>query len=116
MPRLKQDPRIPQSVLKKVQDVDYNNKVVLFAYLGTAPTGGYGIGIEKITMQANKMTVTVHTKSPEANSMVTMAATRPADYIALDRAIFDIWGGVDISFVDQTGRVLSKNKVTISHR
>ncbi len=111
-----QDRRIPASVLKQVQNIDYHNKVVLFAYLGTAPTGGYGIGIEKITMQANKMTVTVHTNSPGAGSMVTQAAAQPADYIALDRAIFDIWGGVDVTFVDQTGRVLSKNKLTITHR
>lgn len=114
--QLKQDSRIPENVLSKVKDINYNNKVVLFAYLGTAPTGGYGIGIEKVTMNANKMTVTVHTRSPQPGAPVTLAMTQPSDYLVIDRAIVDIWGGVDITFVDQKGQVLSKNKLTIIHR
>ncbi|HWR42569.1 protease complex subunit PrcB family protein [Sporomusa sp.] len=114
--QLNQDKRIPENVLSKVKDIDYNKKVVLFAYLGTAPSGGYGVGIEKVVMNGNKMTVTVHTKSPRAGSAVTLAITQPSDYVVLDKTIFDIWGGVDITFVDQNGKVLSKNKLTISHR
>ncbi|MDF2569436.1 MAG: hypothetical protein K0R55_1040 [Sporomusa sp.] len=114
--QLKQDKRIPENVLNKVKEINYANKVVLFAYLGTAPSGGYGIGIEKVTMNANKMTVTVHTLSPRPGAPVTMAMTQPSDYVVLDKAIFDIWGGVDLTFVDQKGQVLSKNKLTISHR
>lgn len=114
--QLKQDSRIPENVLNRVKDVDYNKKVVLFAYLGTAPTGGYGVGIEKVTMNANKMTVTVHTRSPQPGAPVTLAMTQPSDYLVIDRAIVDIWGGVDITFIDQKGQVLSKNKLTIIHR
>lgn len=114
--QLTQDKRIPEDVLKKVKDIDYTNKVVLFAYLGTAPSGGYGIGVEKVTMNANKMTVVVRTMSPRAGDAVTLAMTKPSDYVVLDKAIFDIWGGVDITFVDQKGQVLSKNKLIITHR
>ncbi len=67
-------------------------------------------------MNANKMTVTVHTRSPQPGAPVTLAMTQPSDYLVIDRAIVDIWGGVDITFVDQKGQVLSKNKLTIIHR
>lgn len=114
--QLKYDKRIPEYVLERVKDVDYDSKAVLLAYLGTAPSGGYGIGIEKVTMTGNNITVQVQTKSPAPNEMVTMAITHPADYITIDRSIVDIWGGVNVTFIDQYGSVLSKNKLVISHR
>ncbi len=115
--QLKQDKRIPENVLRKIKDINYNKKVVLFAYLGTAPSGGYGVGIEKVVLNGNKMTVTVHTQSPGRGSAVTLAVTQPADYVVLDKELFAVRGGVDITFVDQNGKVLSKNKLTISsHR
>ncbi|MDF2875682.1 MAG: hypothetical protein K0R22_2365 [Sporomusa sp.] len=114
--QLRQDKRIPENVLSKVKNINYDKKVVLFAYLGTAPSGGYGVGIEKVVMNGNKMTVTVRTQSPGHGSAVTLAMTQPSDYVVLDKTIFDVWGGVDITFVDQNGKVLSKNKLTISHR
>lgn len=114
--QLKQDKRIPEFVLDRVKDVDYSKKAVLMAYLGTAPSGGYGIGIEKVTMTGNNITVQVQTKSPAPNERVTMAITHPADYITIDRSLVDIWGGVNVTFVDQYGTVLSKNKLVISHR
>ncbi|QDR82137.1 protease complex subunit PrcB family protein [Sporomusa termitida] len=114
--QLKKDKRIPENVLSKIKNINYDKKVVLFAYLGTAPSGGYGIGIEKVVLNGSKMTVTVRTQSPGRGAAVTMALTQPADYIVLDKAIFSSRGGVDITFVDQNGKVLSKNKLTISHR
>ncbi|MGI6091663.1 MAG: protease complex subunit PrcB family protein [Veillonellaceae bacterium] len=113
--QLKQDKRIPEAALQKLKDVDFNNKVALFAYLG-GTSGSHGIGIEKVTIAGNKMTVQVRTKSPRPDEMVTMMLTYPSDYVLIDRSVFDIWGGVDITFVDQKGKVLGKNKLTITHR
>jgi len=87
----------------------------LVAYLGSSP-GGYGIGIEKVTMSGNNMTVLVRTKSPRPGDMVTMMLTYPSDFVLIDRNVVDIWGGVNVTFVDQQGHVLSKNKLTITHR
>lgn len=112
--QLKQDNRIPEFVLQRVKDVDYAKDVVLLAYLGTA-SGGYDIGIEKVTMNGNDMTVYVKTKSPAPNEMVTMDIRYPSDFVTIDRNIVDIWGGVNITFVDQAGKVLSKNKLVIHH-
>lgn len=113
--QLKNDERIPAYVLEKVKDIDYDKQVVLFAYLGTTPSGGYGIGIQKVTLQGNNMTVEVRTRSPRPGQPVTLAMTHPADYVAIDRQVVDIWGGVNITFVDQAGKVLSKNRLTINH-
>lgn len=109
------DKRIPEMVLARAKDVDYNNKVAIFAYLGTAPSGGYGIGIEKATIKGNSMTVKVRTNSPAPGQPVTLAQTRPSDFITVDRNVVDIWGGVNITFVDEKGTVLNKTKITINH-
>ncbi|MEG6584272.1 protease complex subunit PrcB family protein [Dendrosporobacter sp. 1207_IL3150] len=114
--QLENDKRIPEAVLEQVKDINYDKKVVLFAYLGGVPSGGYDIGIEKVTMSGNSMTVQVRTKSPRPGDMTTMDISSHADYITLDRSVVDIWGGVNITFVDQAGKVLSKNKIVISHR
>lgn len=113
--QLKNDNRIPEAALLKLKDVDFSKKVALFAYLGSLP-GGYGIGIEKVTLSGNNMTVLVRTKSPRPGDMVTMMLSYPSDFVLIDRNIVDIWGGINVTFVDQQGQVLSKNKLTITHR
>jgi hypothetical protein len=112
--QLKNDHRIPEAALLKLKDVDFSKKVALFAYLGSS-SGGHGIGIEKVTMSGNTMTVQVRAKSPRPGDMVTMMLTYPSDFILIDRNIVDVWGGVNVTFVDQQGQVLSKNKLTITH-
>lgn len=114
--QLKQDSRIPEFVLSKAKDIDYSQKVVLFAYLGTAPGGGYGIGIEKVSMRNNVMTVQVRTRSPRPGQPVTMMIAHPADFVVIDRSAVDIWGGVTIKFIDQDDNELSTNRIVISHR
>ena len=99
---------------EKLKAVDYRNKIVLAAYLGTAG-GGYDIGIEKVVLNGNQLTVRVHTKSPAPGEMTTKNITFPADYVVLDRQIADVWGGLNVSFVDQNGKVLQKMKITIRH-
>lgn len=113
--QLKNDNRIPEAALLKLKDVDFSKKVALVAYLGSS-SGGYGIGVEKVTMSGNNMTVLVRTKSPRPGDMVTMMLTYPSDFVLIDRNVVDIWGGVNVTFVDQQGQVLSKNKLTITHR
>lgn len=112
----KQETRIPESILANVKNIDYGRKVVVFAYLGEAPGGGHDIGIEKVSIKGNNMTVQVRAKSPRPGQPVTMMLTHPYDFVTIDRSIVDIWGGVNISFVDENGKVLSQNKLTISHR
>ena len=108
------DSSIPSSILERVKDIDYSTKVVLFAYMGTA--GGVdNIGIEKVTLQGNTITVQVRTRSAKPGEMETKMITHPSDYVAIDRNKVDIWGGANIVFVDQQGRVLEKTRLVINH-
>jgi hypothetical protein len=113
--QLKYDQRIPEFVLARAKDVDYQRKVVLFAYLGTGG-GADGIGIEKVTLQGDNITVVVRTKSIRPGEVETKNITHPADFVTIDRSIVDIWGGVNVTFVGQDGKILSKNKLVIEHR
>jgi len=99
---------------EKLKTIDFRNKLVLAAYLGSAG-GGYDIGIEKVVLQGNHLTVQVHTKSPRPDEMTTKNITFPADYVVLDRQIADIWGGLNVTFIDQKGTTLQKMKITIRH-
>lgn len=113
--QLEHDDRIPEFVLARAKDVDYDRKIVLFAYLGTGG-GADAIGIEKVTIAGNNMTVQVRTKSVKPGEPETKNLTHPSDYVAIDRKFVDIWGGVNVTFVDQNGKVLGKTKVSINHR
>ncbi len=112
--QLADDKRIPEAVLARAKDVDYNAKVVLFAYLGSGG-GADAIGIDKVTVAGNKMTVRVRTRSVKPGEMETMIATTPADFVAIDRRYVDVWGGVAVTFVDQYGKVLGETRVSINH-
>lgn len=113
--QLKYDDRIPEFVLARAKDVDYSEKVVLFAYLGMGG-GADAIGIEKVTINGNSMTVYVRTRSIKPGEVETKNITNPSDFVAIDRSLVDIWGGVSITFVDQKGKVLGKHKISINHQ
>lgn len=106
--------RIPAAVLARAKDVDYNEKVVLFAYLGSGG-GADAIGIEKVTVAGNSMTVQVRTRSVKPGEMETKNLTTPSDFVAIDRKYIDVWGGVNVTFVDQYGQVLGKAKASVNH-
>lgn len=106
--------RVPPEVLARAKDVDYSKKAVLFAYLGSGG-GADAIGIEKVTMIGNSMTVHVRTRSVKPGEMETKNLTTPSDFVAIDRKYIDVWGGVNVTFVDQHGKVLGKAKVSINH-
>ncbi|MDT8903173.1 hypothetical protein [Anaeroselena agilis] len=108
------DGRIPEAVLARAKAVDYDEKVVLFAYLGSGG-GADAIGIEKVTLTGNALTVTVRTRSVKPGEMETRNLTAPSDYVAIDRKYVDVWGGVNVTFVDQRGNELAKTKVSINH-
>lgn len=48
--------------------------------------------------------------------MSTMILTNPSDFVTIDRSVVDVPGGVNVTFVDQKGQVLSNNRIIIEHR
>lgn len=98
--------RIPAAVLNQASKVNYNKDITLFAYLGTMTGSGYDIGIEKVVLNGNTMTVQVRAKSPRSWQWSGWKVSRPADFVTIDRQLVNKLGTVTVNFVDQTGKVL----------
>lgn len=110
--QLAYDNRVSENIINKFKSPEFNNKLILFANMG-ASSAKSDIGIEKVTLHGNTMTVYVHTKSPRPDEIITMNIIYPNDYVAIDSSILRERGTMNITFVDQNGKVLSKNKLTI---
>lgn len=91
---------------------DSRDSLRLLAHLGTEPTGGYGIGIEKVILEGGTLTVLVHTKSPAPGQPVTMAFTHPKDTVMIDLRGVCLPRELDIRWIDQTGKLLSSRALT----
>jgi hypothetical protein len=105
--------QMPQSVLDQLNNVDLTNKVALVAYLGET-SSRHDIGIEKVVVKGNQMTVTVRAKSPRLNAPDTRDLTSPSDFVLVKRSLFKTDNTMNVTFVDQNGKVLGKVPVTIS--
>lgn len=110
--QLAYDNRVSENIINKFKRPEFNNKLILFANMG-ASSAQSDIGIEKVTLHGNDMTVYVHTKSPRPDEIITMNIIYPDDYVTIDSSILRERGTINITFVDQKGKVLSKNKLTI---
>lgn len=103
---------VPQPVLDRLYNVNLTDKVALLAYLG-GTSSRHDIGIEKVTVKGNQMTVNVRAKSPRLADPDTRDLVYPADFVLVDRSLFNVSGGMNVKFVDQNGKVLGKTTVTI---
>ncbi|MDF2633706.1 MAG: hypothetical protein K0R78_580 [Pelosinus sp.] len=110
--QLTQDDRISKDILKKFKGTEFNNKLILFASMGTSSAQS-NIGIERVTVSGKNMTVYVHTKSPHPDQFITMNIIYPDDYVTIDRSLIEERGTMKVTFVDQNGKILSKNKLKI---
>jgi len=85
--------------------VDFNEYMVLFGYLGEAPTGGHSIQFEEIHQQGDEIIIKVRTSSPPPGLMVTQGVNYPSEYVRIARK--DVAGQPTFVFVDQRGKVLA---------
>lgn len=104
-PALSTGEEIPGVIIDKVEAVDFGRQFAVYAHIGSVAEKGYGIGIEKVVQTGNDLTVTVRTKSPQANSRLTTTQTN--DVIPLDRLSLNFNNPVTVTFVDQNGTTLS---------
>ncbi len=58
-------------------DVDFRRESVVGMFLGTQSTGGYGIGVQQVTLEDGDIYVTVDVSEPGPNAIVTQAFTSP---------------------------------------
>lgn len=104
--------QIPQSVFDRLNQMDLTDKVALAAYLG-GTSSRHGIGIERVAVKDNQMTVTVRAKSPRLNAPDTFDLVYPSDIVLVDRAVFSKTSPMNVTFIDQYGKVLGKTTVTL---
>jgi hypothetical protein len=108
---LTQNPRIsnlatplPSALLHSLNNINFDNRLAVYAHLGTTSGQGYGIGISRIEQNGNDLIVTVRTKSPQPNE--TMTNTQSDAYVAIDRSMVNMGAPIHVRFVDQSGTLL----------
>lgn len=98
---------------ENLQPEVYRQKIAIVAALGAAAPQT-DIGIEEVRLYGKELTVRVHTKSARLNQPLTRNLTYPYDYVLLDRQGLDLRSGLNVTFIDQQGAVLSRVKLTDS--
>lgn len=68
-----------------VPEVDFQKQMVIGAFLGTRPTGGFSVRITRVT-QNDKIVVCVAEQSPGPDDIVTMALTSPYHVVVVPRS------------------------------
>jgi hypothetical protein len=110
--RLVYNNRISKEIVNQFKGSKFTNKLILFANMG-ASSAQSDIGIEKVTVSGKNMTVYVHTKSPRPDQFITMNIIYPDDYVAIDRSLIEGQGTMKITFIDQNGKIIGKDKLKI---
>lgn len=74
------------SQLPEIHKVNFDEKVVLFLYLGQKNAGGYSITVDKV--EKSKEEVVIYSKqiSPKSGENVTMALTNPFCIVIIPKA------------------------------
>lgn len=103
---------IPDYVKEQTKNVDFNRELILFAHLGSAPSQGYGIAIEKVAQSGNSLIVTIAAKSPLAGEKLT--TSKLDDYILFNRSTLNFNRPIQILFIDRNGTPLS-NYIILPH-
>jgi hypothetical protein len=108
------DNRFRNDIWNTISSYDHENNVLLLAYLGAMPTGGYDIGISKVSVHGRDVTVQVSFKSPSHGNSVTMATTYPFDVVLIPKNKLLLDQQVTFKFVDTNGKLLTTLKATVS--
>ena len=78
-------------------DVNFSRETVVALFLGTKPTGGYGIDVERVTLVNSELFVDVNLTEPAADAITTQALTSPWVMIRVLR------GGIDSAWIREAG-------------
>lgn len=66
-------------------DVDFTREMIVGAFLGQKPTGGYSVRITRISQTAGGFQVDFKESRPSPDSIVTQALTQPYHLIVLSK-------------------------------
>lgn len=65
--------------------IDFSERVVVVAAMGTRPTGGYAIRIDRVSYAGDTLWVEVTSVTPGAGCMTTQALTAPVAAVSVER-------------------------------
>ena len=65
--------------------IDFDRRMVLVAAMGSRPTGGYAISIERVWEAEGRVTAVVREVSPGPDCAVTQAFTAPVAAVSVER-------------------------------
>jgi len=87
--------------------IDFNTEILLAAFSGRKPTGGYSIDLVNAQLTGNsRLYVEVLTKEPQSGSILTQAVTSPYALASVKRGDFS-----EIVFLDRNRDILKKVKI-----
>jgi len=66
-------------------NVDFSRHMLIVVALGTRPSGGFAIAVQRITARDGTSEVSVRESCPARGAMVTMALTQPVEVVRLER-------------------------------
>jgi hypothetical protein len=66
-------------------EIDFSTEMVLVAAMGTRPSGGWSIRIDRVARRANTVWVAVTLQQPGAGCLSTAALTAPVDVVVIQR-------------------------------
>lgn len=74
-----------QEPVPAVPAVNFDEKVLIAAFRGDCPSGGYGLSVKAIGINKKNLSVNLLYTSPGKNCMSTMMITQPYEVVAIDR-------------------------------
>ncbi len=92
---------------------DLGSEIVIAAFQGVKPTGGYSIEVASIEEEEGTVNVYLNVVEPQPSDMVSQAFTSPYDIVKVSRAELGLTGEVEFSFWDNFGRHLAAEYATL---
>lgn len=66
-----------QLTVPSLPEVDFRRETIVAAFAGTKPSGGYGLSVEKVTLEGNDVYIDLTETTPPADAITTQALTSP---------------------------------------
>jgi hypothetical protein len=92
---------------------DFGTEIVIAAFQGVKPTGGYSIEVTSIKEEEGVVMVYLNVVEPRPSDVVSQAFTSPYDIVKVSRAGLGLTGEVEFSFWDNSGHHLAVEYATL---
>jgi hypothetical protein len=70
--------------------IGFSENMVICAFMGERPTGGYSISIERVWVEEERLHVKIVKRSPAEESVVSLAITYPYVFVSLEKENLDV--------------------------